>query len=99
MVFETDLQSIKDRVNISRDFATAISECESLITRLQGVIDGENNPRRKAEWEDTQGEIEHALKHINGLQELTREQRTNTDSFTTQLGRVNRELDREKARI
>jgi hypothetical protein len=76
VVYETDLQSIKNRVSnisINKEYSIAIVECESLIDKIQIEFDKERSPSKKVEWENTLADLKHAKKHLIGLTRIERD--------------------------
>lgn len=62
MVFEADLQTVKNSVN-SNLFQKALSDIEALRTKVENRYNN-LNPQQKLLWEDTRLQILHALEHI-----------------------------------
>lgn len=99
MVYETELQSLKDRINITKDYSTSISECESLVRKIESEVDSERDITRKAEWANTLDHLQHALKHINEIDSLKKSGRDHTLDFTSKMITINIELNVENQRI
>ena len=63
-MFESDLISIKDRVSTSKEYTIAISEINSLVTKIEEQLTKETDPKIIAQWNDTLGELRHAQLHL-----------------------------------
>lgn len=83
MVFEADLQTVKDDVSTDQYLKGSV-DLDSLITKIETHY-ATLNPRQKRDWEDTRLELAHSKEH---LQECL-----NNRSIIEQRSRIQRILN------